>query len=109
MLHARQRLLEELHGLVVFEVADMLAQDGVAALGQAEGVLQLAAKRKHFVQFDAEIDGLGDEAARAAQHAFAALEGAHDRIVDAGADVAVVQQKPVGDAAELPQRLGVAR
>ena len=39
MLHPIERLFEELHGLVVFKVADMLTQNGVAAFRQAEGVL----------------------------------------------------------------------
>jgi hypothetical protein len=107
VLQAGERLLEELHGLEVFQVADVLAEDGVAALGQAEGVLQFAAEGEHLVQLDAEVDGLGDEAARAPQHAFAAFEGADDGIVHAGPDVAVVQQKPVGDAVELAQGLAL--
>ena len=107
VLQAGERLLEELHRLVVLQVADVLAEDGVAALGQAEGVLQLAAEGEDLVQFDAEVDGLGDEAARAAQDALAAFEGADDGIVDAGPDVAVVEQEPVGDAVELAQGFGV--
>ena len=46
LLQVGQRLLEKDQRLVILQVADVLAEDGVAPLGQAEGVLQLAAARQ---------------------------------------------------------------
>ena len=74
VLQAGQRFLEKLHGLEVFQIADVLAEDGVAALGEAEGVLQLAAEGQDLVQFDSQVDGLRNKAAGAAQYALATLE-----------------------------------
>ena len=61
LLQAAQRLFEELHRFEVLQIADVLAQDSVSAFGEAEGVLQFADKGKHLVQFDAQVDGLGDK------------------------------------------------
>src|ERR1035441_5545947 len=88
---AGERLLEKLHSLVVFQVADVLAQDCVAALGEAESVFEFAAERQYLVQLDSEVDGLRDEPARASQHTFAALEGTNHGIVNAGPDVTVMK------------------
>jgi hypothetical protein len=49
VLHLRQRVFEEPHRLVVLQIADMLAQDRVSPLRQAEGVLQLAAESQHLL------------------------------------------------------------
>ena len=98
VLRLFERFFEELHGLVVFEVADMLAQDGVSVTGQAESVFQLCPDGENLFQLDAQIDGLRHEAAGTTQHALAPLEDADHRIVHSRGDVAVMQQKPVRDA-----------
>ena len=106
-LHPRQRLLEELLRLEVLKVADMLAQDGMASFGEAKRVLQLTAECDQFRHGAAEVDGVGDVSARAPQDAFAALEGAHHRIVDTHGDIAIVQEEPIDDAVKPPHRFAV--
>ena len=66
VLHLGQRFLEKPHGLVVFKVSDVLAQDRVAVFRQADGILQLAPKRQYLFHLNCQIDGLGHKAARAA-------------------------------------------
>ena len=58
VLHLGQRLLEELHRLVVFQVPDVLAQDRVSVLRQTKRILQLAAKREYFLDLHTQINGL---------------------------------------------------
>ena len=43
--HVGHGLLEELVGRQVFEVADVLAQEGLVAPGEADGVFELARRR----------------------------------------------------------------
>ena len=49
----------------------------------------------------------GRISARPAQHALAAFEGAHHRIVRAHVDIAIVRQEPVGHAREPLERFRV--
>src|SRR5208282_3353145 len=54
-----QRLFEKEHGLVVFRVADMLAQDGVAIFGQTERTLQLRSAGEDLGHGCTQINRLG--------------------------------------------------
>ncbi len=103
-----QRLAKELHGLQVFEIADVLAEDGVPIFGQAERVLQFAAAGQNFGQRHRELDGLGRVAARPAHRIFAAFEDLDDRIVHARLDLAIVQQEIIGERVQPRPRVLVA-
>ncbi len=65
------------------------------SFGQAERVLQLAAAGKHFGEGHGERDGVRRVAARTPHRIFAAFENLKDGIVDARADLAIVQQKGI--------------
>ena len=89
----------------VFEVADVLRQHGLAAVGtsaqQAKGVLQFAAVGQHrwrSVEPGRHGDGLGHQATGAAQHTWRAVHHAQHRVVDAPGDRPVVVEHEV-DAA----------
>ena len=86
--------------LVVFQIADVLAENGIVALREAERALQLATERQISSNSIPRSMVLRRISARAAQHALAAFERADHGIVHTRLDVTVVDQKPVGDAAK---------
>ena len=59
LLEIGQGLLEKDQGLVVLQVADVLAEDGVTPFGEAERVLQLAAAGQQFGNRAAQVEGCG--------------------------------------------------
>ena len=102
-----QRLFEEPQGFVILQVANVLAQDGVASLGEAEGVFQLAAAGQQLGRGAAQVESLRSITARPAQHALAAFESADHRIVGAHVDAAIMREEPVGHVADSFLRLAV--
>jgi hypothetical protein len=77
MFHLLQSLFEEAQRFIVFEVPDVLTQDGMLAPGEAERILQFSPYSQHLFQLDTQGDGLRYEPAGAAQHALASLEDAN--------------------------------
>ena len=86
----RDRLVAEADRLAVVEIADMLRHERLAPARERHGVLQVGAGGEHARAVDAEVDRLGDEAARAAQIGGRAVEDAHHQIVGAHDDGAPV-------------------
>jgi len=88
-------------GLVVLEVADVVGEERVGPLGQAEGVLELGPAGQHVAgERPRQGERLGREPPRAPQGQLAPAEGAHHRVVGPHVDRAVVAKEPVGDPAE---------
>ena len=50
LFQVRQRFLEKLQRLVVLQIADVLAQNGVVSFGQAESIFQFAATGKNGIE-----------------------------------------------------------
>ena len=98
-LHVIERLAEEDQRLVVLQVSDVLAENGVMAGGEAEGVLEFAARGNHVRYGPAEVDGRRREPARSPQHHGPAAENARDGIVYRRPDRPVMGQESVGQAA----------
>ena len=96
-LHVRQRLFEEFQRFEVFKIADVLAQDRVGALGEAERVLEFSADREKFVDRAPEFDRLRSVAAGAANQAFLAFERAQNGIVHTGLNAAIVQDRVIDE------------
>src|SRR5271165_2606884 len=91
-----ERLAEELHSFHVFEIADVLAQDGIAIFGQAQGVFQLAAAGQNLLYGHSEIDRLRSEAAGSSDRILAVFKALDDGIVHSGLNLPIVQQKVIG-------------
>ena len=92
------RLVSEADRLPVVEVADVLGEEGLAAAGDGDRVLEIGAGRDHARAVLAEIDRVGNEAARAPEIGRRADDDAHDRIVGPDHDRAPVRDDEVGDA-----------
>ena len=93
----------------VFQIAQVLADEGLLAAREAEGGLLLGAAGKHAGQARAarvdagrvgELHGRGGDAAGAAHDLRAATLHAHDRVIVASQDGAVVAQPGVGHVDE---------
>src|SRR5258705_6188948 len=78
LLQIRECLVKELQRLVIFQVTDVLAENCVTVLGQAEGVLQFSTAGHQLLKRNTQVDWVRHISTRAAQNAFAALEGAND-------------------------------
>ena len=115
MLFCRKPRVERLG---VFHVANMLAHERLVAAQQAERILLLGARgEQHAFCLAAGLVALlrkrnrhGREPARTAHHLHGVAGAsrrnhAHDRIVEAATNGAIVAQKRVGDARELGARL----
>ena len=99
---------ERAQGLGVLQVPDVLRDEGVAAPGQAERVLQLGAAGQHRAGEGAGgRDGLGDVAAGAPDQHRAAAERPGHRVVGPDVDGPVVSQERVRYPAEPVPRLVV--
>ena len=68
------RLVAEADRVAVVEVADMLRDERFATARQRDRVLEIGAGGEHARPFGAEVDRLGDEAARAADEGRRAVE-----------------------------------
>ena len=83
----------------ILEVAEVLGQDGLTVLEQADGVLQLAAERQHRRRVGKpgrQWDRRRGVTACPTQQARSCMHDARDRVVDPVDDLAVVQQPVVG-------------
>ena len=100
---------ERTQGLVVLEVADVVADPGARPLGQAEGVLQLRAACEDWRDGAVARQGQRgrDVTARAAQNG-TPRNRADDRVVGARCDRAVVDEKQVRDLGKPPERVLIA-
>ena len=95
----RSRGLEGLERLGVLHVADVLADERVAAREQRERVLLLGAGGQDVgVGLEGQRERERRVAAAAAHRLDEAVDHAHDRVVVAREDRAVVEQERVGDA-----------
>ena len=85
----------------------MLADKGLAPARKRERRLQMAAAGEHAGAVGAEVDRLGNEAARAAQKGRRAVDDLHHAVVGAHDDVAVMGHDQIGDARQLVARFVV--
>src|SRR5215469_10234879 len=76
-----ERFLEKSVRFEVLKIANVLAENGVMALGETEGVFQFGADAQCFLEFHAEIDGFRRVAASPADHARGALVTARYGVV----------------------------
>ena len=108
LLEVRECLFEEAQRLVILQVADVLAEDRVTALGKAEGVLQFAADGQQFGNGTPPgRASCGGVAARSPQQPLAAFEYPHHRVVRPHIDVAIVGEQRIGDPADALSRLAI--
>jgi len=105
--HVGDAVLVGAQRVVVGQVADVLADEGVRVAGQAKGVLQLRTSRQQRRGLEGQRHRVGRVAARATQGQHAALAGADDGIIAADVNGPVVQQEGVGQRAEPGQRVVV--
>ncbi len=92
----------------VVEVADVLRDERLVAAGHADGVLEVAADRDDGRPRALEPDRAGRVAAGAADELPTIGCRAHDAVVAADDDVAVVHEIRIGDSSETRERLVVA-
>src|ERR1017187_9909357 len=95
-LHVPECLLKRLQRLEVLHVADMLAQNGIVFLRQAQRILQFASASENLLCRRTKVDGMGSIAAGPTQGSVAPFKGAHYRVVDSRLDSAVVDEEIVG-------------
>jgi hypothetical protein len=104
LLHHRQRGAPLRFDALVTEIAKMLAQHRLVAAHQAEGVFHLRPGAQHggnILKPGRQRDGIRHKTARGA----ASRHPIHHRIIHPLQDIAVMQQKAVGNVPELVQRL----
>ncbi len=97
-------------GQCVLQIAHVVREHGLAVAQQAKRVLQLAPHRQHGwgrVEAAWQRQRRGRVTPRSPQHAGFAAGRAHQGIIDPARDVAVVQQKALGDTGKPVQRLVV--
>ena len=94
---------------VVTQIAKMLADNRLPAAHQAEGIFHLRAEAQHWrdiLKSFRQRNGVRHITPRAAKHCALLVQ---DRIIHALQNVAVMQQKTVGDIAQVIQRLIIAQ
>ena len=89
----------------VREIADMLRDESLAAARHRDRRLKMRASGDDAGTVAAKLDRLGREAARAAQKGRRAGDDAHNRIVDARHDLAIMRHDQIGDGGEALLRL----
>ena len=94
----RRDLLEEVERHRALEVAQVLAEEGVPALGEAERALQLGARRQRSGPVALQNDRERDVPARPAQNAFPAGHDARDGVVAAGVNPPVMDEEGIRDS-----------
>ena len=95
MLYA---LFERAQRLQVFQIADVVTQEGVRPARQAESVFQLRAAGEYLaLEFERGLQRRGRVAARATQDRLAPALNARDRIVRTNMYAPVVRQEIIGD------------
>ncbi len=106
--HVLDGPFEHLHGFEILEVPDMLAEDRVMLARETERVLQFAAAREDLLDGRGEIDRMRRVSARAPDHAVAAFERAHDRVIRWHVDAPVVREEVLGESVQPRRDLFVA-
>ena len=100
-LIVRHRLLEGAQGDLVFQVADMVADEGKPIAPQTERVFQLAPTSQHVPpEFPFQPYRRGRISPCASQQARRAVPYSSHRIVTAGVNFPVVREKSIGDPAQ---------
>jgi len=102
------RFLEKADGCRIVESADVLRQKRFAALHDANGVLQITAKRQHRRPVTGERDRHRHVAAGTPDEGGTVRRGAHHRVIAASHDLAVMRQVGIGNSSQARQRLVVA-
>ena len=119
-----ETLLKELHRLVIFHIADVLARDGESSFGQRKGIFEISAAAEDFRPVIVKHDrvrritaGTADETTNSDcglrisdcdeipglsfRIPHSAFRNSNHRIIDPHEDVPVMQQKTINDPGEL--------
>ena len=91
LLHTIQRFAIEDQRFVIFQIADVLAQERMMLLGEAKSALEFGAASQNLSHRKTQRHWMGCVAARTAQDALLAGEDARHRIVHASVNVAIVK------------------
>ena len=97
-------LLKEFVAFEVFEIADVLAEEGFTAAKDTDSVFQFATDSQDRLRFALNRDWERDEAAGAAQLLRASGGDANDGIIAATQDVAIMDEKSIGDVLKTLHR-----
>ena len=89
-------LMEETVALDILQIADVLAQEGVLALGETNRVLEFASHGQHRRLLVLQENRHWNKTARTSQLPGGTAHDSHDGIVTAQQDVAVVHEKIIG-------------
>ena len=93
-----------LHRLPVFHIADIRAQQRVMSLAQGKGSFLMRAKRQYAAARRMHHQRRRGISPAATQEVSSAVHAAHQRIITAVGDAAIMQQKAVRDAIQRLQR-----
>src|SRR5581483_3186540 len=104
-LEVRNHFVEEPVSFQVFEVADVLAQEGVTALREADRVFHFAAHGEDRWQFLSQENGHRHVSSRAPPLANPVTGAADHRIIAAQQNVSVVHKKEISRTRQPPQSL----
>ena len=105
LLQVRQRFLEEHQRLVILQIANVLTQNCVGALGQAKRVLQLGAAGQDLASGMPRSTGCGTYPRERRSTRSRPSSYAHHGIIGSHVDIAVVKYKPVGHRLQTLPRL----
>jgi len=106
-LKVLDRFAEETVAFKIFQVADVLAEKGLAATDDADGVFEFATRREDWLRVVFERDRDRNKTARTAEHLRTSGGQAENGIVAASQDVAIVDEVGIGDALETADGLVV--
>src|SRR5208282_6424389 len=101
------RLLKSPKGLIVAQVADVLAHERLAVNHQSDRVLEIGAESENRAIRWNRSDGAGRIAPRTAQNGGSENAGARHRIVHAPGDGSLAYQESVGDSTQPVEGVGV--
>src|SRR5262245_31241404 len=105
VLELLNRFLEKRERDWVIEIAQVLRKDGLTVLRQTNGALLRPPNREHRRSAHGQKDGLGNESASTAHRTSLPGDDADHRVVGARMDLAVVQEKGVGDRRQPDERV----
>src|SRR5271166_5861970 len=91
---------EEAIAFQIFQIANVLAEEGFGATHYADSVFQFTANGKNRLRFALEGNRHGDETARTAQHLRPSSCDTHHGVVAAAQDVAIVNEIRIGNSLE---------
>src|SRR5438270_8486722 len=93
-------LFKELVTRRIFQIADVLAQEGMLPFNETDAIFKFGAHGEDSWKILLQKYGHGDESARASQLPQRAADHTRDRIVAAQQDVPVVHQETVSKTAK---------